>query len=223
VTTPEGVRLLSKHGLTNQANHRAHRIWESIEMEPETPATKEDQDYEPKDAFGLLRSYIAHRAYLDEAVGFVRAELDRRVTVHDLSKLKDDEFAGFSRINAAARIHKFGTPEYIEGMKRERATIDTHFIRNSHHPERPKLLGEAAETERGLPDDATYWSARDGAEMTFLDVIEMVCDWWAARKGYNDARPWLESVELNFTAKGKYLKDWQTTLAREVAQFLNTR
>jgi hypothetical protein len=60
-----------------------------------TEERMEDQDYTPHDAFGLLRSYIAHRAHLAEAVGFVRAELERRVTVHDLSKLKDDEFAGF--------------------------------------------------------------------------------------------------------------------------------
>lgn len=180
----------------------------------------EDRNFEPQDAIGLLRSYIAHRAYLAEAIGMVRAELERRVDVHDLSKLRDDEFAGFSRINAAARVNKFGSPEYIEGMKREKGTIDTHFARNSHHPERPRLLGEAAEHARGLPDDATYWSAHAGARMTFLDVIEMVCDWWAARKGYNDARPWKESVELNFTAKAKYLDEHQLWLAREVAEFL---
>jgi hypothetical protein len=180
----------------------------------------EDQDYDPRDAFGLLRSYIRHRAYLAEAMGLVGADIQRRATVHDLSKMQDDEFAGFSRINAAARVNKFGSEEYKEGMKRERATIDTHFKRNSHHPERPRLLGEQAETDRGLPDDATYWSAHTAGQMTFLDVIEMVCDWWAARSGYNDSRPWLESVELNFTAKGKYLSEPQLWLAREVAAFL---
>lgn len=177
-------------------------------------------DYEPQDAIGLLRSYIAHRAYLAEAMGLVGADIARRATVHDLSKLRDDEFAGFSRINAIARVNKFGSPEYAESTKQERTTIDLHFSRNSHHPERPRLLGEAAEAERGLPDDHTYWTARDGAEMTFLDVIEMVCDWWAARKGYGDTRPWAESVELNFQSKGKLLNAQQLWLAREVARFL---
>jgi hypothetical protein len=181
----------------------------------------EDQNYDPRDAFGLLRSYIAHRAYISEGVGLVKAELDRRVIVHDLSKLKDDEFAGFSRINAAARINKFGSEEYKAGMKREKSTIDLHFIRNSHHPERPRLIGEAAESERGLPDDYTYWSAHGAAQMTFLDVIEMVCDWWAARKGYGDTRSWADSVQLNLDAKGKYLSAEQLWLAREVARFLD--
>lgn len=182
----------------------------------------EDQNYEPKDAFGLLRSYIAHRAYLAAAVGFVRADLGRRAVVHDLSKMRDDEFAGFSRINAAARVYKHGTPEYDAGIDRERPIVDLHYIRNSHHPERPTLMGEAAEEVRGLPDDFTYWAARDGAAMTFLDVIEMVCDWWAAWKGYADPRPWRESVERCFEAKGKYLNPSQLWLAREVALFLET-
>lgn len=172
------------------------------------------------DQLGLLRSFLRHRAYLAEAIGIVVADLTRRAEVHDLSKLLDDEFAGFSRINAAARVNKFGSPEYKEGMTRERATIDLHFSRNSHHPERPRLLGDAAEAARGLADDATYWAAHGAARMTALDVIEMVCDWWAARKGYDDPRPWAESVELNFAAKEKYLDEHQLWLAREIAELL---
>lgn len=180
----------------------------------------DDKWFESEDAIGLLRSFTAHRAYLAEAVGVLVSALERRAVVHDLSKLKDDEFAGFSRINAAARVNKFGSPEYAEGMRQERPTIDLHFSRNRHHPERPKLLAEAAERSRGLPDDATYWGAREAERMTFLDVIEMVCDWWAARKGYNDERSWGESVKLNLEHKGKHLTEAQTWLAWEVAIFL---
>ena len=174
-----------------------------------------------QDQFGLLRSFLRHRAYVEEALGIVTADLTRRARVHDLSKLMDDEFAGFSRINAAARVNTFGSPEYSEGMKRERATIDLHFSRNSHHPERPRLIGDAAEAARGLPDDATYWAAHGAARMTALDVIEMVCDWWAARKGYDDPQPWRESVALNVAAKEKYLDEHQLWLAREIADLLD--
>lgn len=179
-----------------------------------------EQDYSANDAFGLLRSYIRHRDYVRLALLHVTQGLERRAVEHDASKMLDDEFSGFARINAIARVHKFGSPEYAELMRQERATIDLHFTRNSHHPERPRLLGEAAETQRGLPDDSTYWAAHAGAAMTFLDVIEMVCDWWGARKGYGDSRSWADSVELNFKSKGKYLSEHQLWLAREVATFL---
>lgn len=60
--------------------------------------------------------------------------------------------------------------------------------------------------------------------MTFLDLIEMVCDWWGARKGYNDSRmDWAESVEMNLQSKGKYLTDEQKWLVRDVAQWLGAQ
>lgn len=148
-------------------------------------------------ALGVLRSMTRHLMFVREGIGYVTAELERRATVHDASKFLDDEFAGFSRINAAARIHKFGSPEYAEGMRQERGTIDLHFTRNSHHPE--------------LHDQ------------TFLDVIEMVCDWWGARKGYDDPRSWSDTVELNFAQKAQHLTGEQLWLARQVAAFLATK
>lgn len=182
-----------------------------------------ESEFTPNDAFGLLRSYSRHRDYVRLALALVTQALERRSLEHDASKMLDDEFSGFARINAIARTYKFGSPEYKNSMKQERQTIDLHFSRNSHHPERPRLLGEAAEQARGLPDDATYWAARDGHEMTFLDVIEMVCDWWGARKGYDDSRmTWLESVDMNLESKGKYLSNEQQWLVREVAAFLQT-
>ena len=199
------------------------------ELSPSTPSsgsTASSTDvvpsFAPNDAFGLLRSYSRHRDYVRLALLFVVQDIERRSLTHDASKMLDDEFAGFARINAVARVNKFGSLEYTESMKLERPTIDLHFSRNSHHPERPVLLGERAEAERGSPDDCTYWSARDGARMTFLDVIEMVCDWWGARKGYGDSRTWRESVELNFKSKGHLLTSEQLWLAREVAAFLET-
>lgn len=174
-----------------------------------------------EDAFGLLRSYLRHRAFVTEGLTLVSGALERRALVHDLSKMLDDEFAGFTRINAAARVQKFGSPEYRAGMDRERGTIDLHFSRNRHHPERPKLLGDAAERDRGLPDDYTYWTAHDAAKMTFLDVIEMVCDWWGARKGYDDPRSWTETVALNLEQKSKHLSSEQCWLVESVAAFLS--
>jgi len=154
--------------------------------------------YAAGDAINLLRSYSRHRDFVRLALGRVGYALVERATIHDASKLLDDEFAGFSRINAAARIHKFGSPEYKEGMRAERPTIDRHFGRNTHHPE---------------PDPLK-------PPLSFLDVIEMVCDWWGAAKGYDDPRAWRDSVALNFESKGKHLTPEQRWLAEQVAEFL---
>ena len=150
--------------------------------------------YQASDAFGLLRSFTRHVGFVQYALRSIAHDLDQRATVHDLSKLSDEEFAGFARINAAARVHKFGSPEYSKGMDRERAVIDLHFARNRHHPERQP--------------------------QTFLDIIEMVCDWWGARKGYDDPRSWADTVKLNIEKKGAYLSSQQLWLVREVATFL---
>lgn len=177
------------------------------------------EDYTPPDAFGLLRSYSRHRDYVRLALTRVIHALEERAIEHDASKMLDDEFAGFARINAAARINKFGSPEYKESMQRERGVVDLHFSRNRHHPERPELVaGKLTE-----PDDFKYVTALEAEAMTFIDVIEMVCDWWGARKGYDDSRSWKDSVELNFQSKGKYLSREQLWLARQVADFLETQ
>jgi len=178
----------------------------------------EPSAYTPQDAIGLLRIYNRHRDFVRLALLKLANALNERGVVHDASKMLDDEFAGFSRISAIYRTQKFGSQEYAASMNREKATIDLHFSRNSHHPEYPTygapdgsgLLGsEIVEYEAGL-------SAR---ELTFLDVIEMVCDWWGARLGYDDARSWAESAKLNLEHKGKYLTPGQRWLAEQVIRF----
>lgn len=168
---------------------------------------------DPQDGFGLVRSYTRHLAFVRLAMHHVGDDLARRAIVHDTSKMLDDEFAGFTRINAAARINKFGSPEYAEGMAREKGTIDLHSARNRHH----------AEKHAGHPDHLTNCGCGQVVGMTALDVIEMVCDWWGARKGYDDnKRSWAESVDLNLTHKGQYLTDAQKWLVRSIAAHLAT-
>lgn len=142
-----------------------------------------------------LRSIIRHRDYIKQAINEVTHALEQRATVHDLSKFLDDEFEGFSRINVDRP--KFGTPEYHERMRSEKPTILRHYSRNSHHPEH--------------------------GPMTFLDVIEMVADWWAAGKGYDNRMDWSEAVNTNLRNKGAYLLDWQIDLAEDVAKFLGSK
>lgn len=171
-------------------------------FQPIEEAPKDDGEVSLQDGFGLLRSFIRHVSFVKLALRSVVQEIENRATVHDVSKLLDDEFAGFSRINKAARVHKFGSPEYSVNMDKERSVIDLHFSRNRHHAE--------------------YFITHPGElGMNFLDIIEMVCDWWGASNGYDSPMPWMESVELNLKNKGKYLSDHQIWLVRSVAEFLS--
>lgn len=145
----------------------------------------------------LLANWIRHKQFVEEGISFVTNELERRATVHDASKLLRDEFEGFATISHMATVNRFGTKEYDDNLKSQEDIINLHYSRNSHHPEKTNL--------------------------NFLDVIEMVCDWWGARKGYNDSRSWKESYEINIEKKYQYMTHEQMWLARQVAEYLATK
>jgi len=158
------------------------------------------------DKINLLRSFIRHRAYVGDALIRIGEVLSQRARVHDLSKLLNDEFETFARINHVAREQKFGSEEYKASMRVEAANIDVHFARNRHHPE--------------FFSDITTGQEYADRSMTFLDIIEMACDWYGARKGYDDPRDWESSLSLNLQSKGHFLNEHQLWLAKEVARFL---
>lgn len=76
--------------------------------------------------------------------------------------------------------------------------------------------GILADPNDTLPSEPTN-------DMTFLDIIEMVCDWWGARKGYHDERPWAIAVQMSLETKKRYLAPWQIELVHSVAAFLDAR
>jgi hypothetical protein len=170
------------------------------------------------DAIATLRTIMAHITYVRSGLERVAADLRHRALVHDLSKLSADEFDGFTRINRAAREHPYGSEEYRAGLRTEKPTIDLHYSRNSHHPEHGRAKGEAAERERGLPDDATYWSAH--SDMTFLDVIEMVCDWRGAYLGYGSQGTWEENIARQHERYGALFAQGQWWLIDQVAAWI---
>lgn len=146
-------------------------------------------DCTPHDGIQLLRTMTVHLTELRRGIQSITQELDRRALAHDMSKFAADEFAGFARINAAAREHPYGSEEYRAGLRQEKPTIELHYSRNSHHPEH-----HAAGV---LPTDPTVnIGGKVVAEgMGFLDLIEMVCDWRAAYLGYGSQGTWGENIE----------------------------
>lgn len=128
-----------------------------------------------EDQVQLLRTIAAHRDYVRIGLQSITQELERRALEHDVSKYSPDEFSGFARINKAAREHPYGSEEYKAGLRQEKPTIDLHYSRNRHHPEHHE---NPAET------------------MTFLDIIEMVCDWRSAWKTYGSQGTWRDNMKL---------------------------
>jgi hypothetical protein len=109
-----------------------------------------------------LVTMLNHQGQIRARLKALARELEKRADLHDLSKFKADEFAGFVEINRIAREHPFGSPEYkasIEGNK----TVELHFSRNRHHPE---------------------YHANGIGDMNFIDFVEMVADWLGATATY---------------------------------------
>lgn len=119
-------------------------------------------DNGPSDAAVTLATTLRHRELVRLALRRVAVQLEQRGLLHDLSKWSEDELSGFVRINRVAREHAYGSEEYRASMRREEETIRLHYSRNSHHPE--------------YHDDIR--------QMGVLDLLEMVCDWWAASITY---------------------------------------
>lgn len=152
--------------------------------------------YEPIDGVKLLRTFALHTLHVRRNLLAVRQDLERRAEEHDASKLHDDEFDGFARINATAREFPYGSPEYRASLDAERPTINRHNARNSHHPEHH--------------DQVT--------DMGWLDIIEMVCDWRAAWEAYGKQGTWRHGMQIQ---RGRFaFADEQWWLVEQVAAYL---
>lgn len=86
-------------------------------------------------------------------------ELLRRASIHDNSKLEDEELEALSRISEDKTTLKEAS-EKLTSFKIK--AIELHWKNNRHHPE--------------------FFS--DTKNMSELDIIEMVCDWHARSVQY---------------------------------------
>jgi len=114
---------------------------------------------EAKTAITIAKHILFVRTYLDRLAN----TLVMRGLLHDASKTNDDEFDGFVKIGKISRTYPYGSDEYKQSMRDNKDVIDLHYSRNPHHPEHHK---------NGV------------ADMSLIDIIEMVCDWKAASEVY---------------------------------------
>lgn len=119
----------------------------------------------------IITHIIKVRAYLKRAVD----ELSERAFKHDASKLEMPEIEGWESLGSSLAGIKFGSPEYIDGLRRIKPTIEHHYKCNRHHPQ------HFANGYKG---------------MNLIDMMELVADWMAAaqRNKDGDVR---KSIEMN--------------------------
>ena len=96
--------------------------------------------------------------------------LKQKGETHDQSKLEEPEVYGLSAIYLES-LYEYGSYEYYDKLRRFAEVFNHHYRVNSHHPEH---------------------FVNPEHEMTLIDMIEMLCDWFA----YKQDIPIREGVKL---------------------------
>lgn len=102
-------------------------------------------------------------------------DLQQRCLTHDQSKLGPPEVNTFVEYTPKLKASTYGSEEYKGFLEAMKPALDHHYANNQHHPEH---------FQNGIKD------------MTLLDLLEMICDWYAATKRHADGDIF-KSIELN--------------------------
>lgn len=124
---------------------------------------------------------------------------------HDNSKLKSPEKEIFDEYTPKLKGSTYGSDEYKEFLKGMGAALEHHYKKNRHHPEHFKYIEcngcftRYDKDYNGFCKICGYGQFTDRfdiAEMTLLDLIEMLCDWKAATERHADGDI-NKSLEIN--------------------------
>jgi len=144
------------------------------------------------DEIKTLTRIIKHQRHVSFMLRELARKLEQRADMHDQSKLEFDELEGFYQLDIGRSHQKqeYGSKDYEAGIKID--AVKLHFSRNSHHPE--------------------HWP--NGIEdMPFIDILEMLFDWEAAR---------LERDTQTDMDKTWEMRQKRFNLTNEQTQFLRT-
>ena len=120
----------------------------------------------------------AHMQLVQRNLGVMIRDLLHRAEVHDHSKLSEPELSAYNDMGTRLREVEYGSDEYRAILRSQKPAIKHHYAQNSHHPEH-------------YPDGIKG--------MNLLDVLEMLCDWEAAARRYdNHARASMEHNQERF-------------------------
>lgn len=106
-----------------------------------------------------IKGVLEHKEKVAQNLLIISNKLMERAFVHDNSKFSATEHDGFLENTKVLNKLEYGTQEYKDQLKKLKPVLDHHYKHNSHHPE--------------------HYENRT-QDMSFLDIIEMVCDWKAS-------------------------------------------
>lgn len=118
---------------------------------------------------------LVHKALVSKYLHLVVKELLDRADEHDNSKLEEPEASVFDEYTPRLAECTYGSKEYNKFLEAMEPALKHHYANNRHHPEH-------------YPDGIK--------DMTLVDCIEMICDWFAATRKHNDGNI-LMSIEKN--------------------------
>lgn len=116
-----------------------------------------------------------HKVKVKSLILDLVAQLRDRAVHHDDSKLIEPEKSGFGLVGRKLNELEYGTQEYDDNRNRLKPILEEHYKKNRHHPEHH---------DNGVGD------------MNLIDVVEMVCDWYASYQRTKDGDIY-ESLEVN--------------------------
>lgn len=99
---------------------------------------------------------LKHIQSVREGLYRIILELDRRMQLHDQSKLESPEQEIYGEFADELGKTEYGTPEYAELLKKVQPALDHHYAKNRHHPQH---------------------HANGVNDMNLVDIMEMLIDW----------------------------------------------
>lgn len=134
-----------------------------------------------------------HKQQVNNLMVDIANKLLTRGLNHDNSKLESPEVDIFAEYTPKLAATTYGSDEYKQYLKEMKPALEHHYANNIHHPEHHK---------RGV------------ADMDLVDLIEMICDWYAASKRHDDGDIY-ESIKINKRRFG-YSEELEGILNRTV-------
>ena len=118
---------------------------------------------------------LKHIKRVSQLMTEAASELIRRANVHDNSKLESPEKELFDEFTPKLKDSTYGSDEYKEFLKGLKVALDSHYSKNSHHPE-------------------FYSNGING--MDLFDIIELFFDWKAAGERHDNGNIY-KSIQIN--------------------------